>query len=465
MKKTAILSLLVTLSILNMSSCGFFRSTFVMNIETAPPEIANQKELAESREAARQNAEPDTTPVIETTEDTETEPTGIAAFTDIPEDAVFYPFGDGQADVVYTENNAWVLDYVKNEVVPIINIEEMLAVADPANRAAEYFRDYRVELEFFELERGLDIIINVLSNSHDAAMKFQCYYLTAPRPNHVRGFGGYSGSHLKSYYPGCELPHSVDCVDRLGELGVTEISEFYAPVRAFLNCDIPALEAELYLEKGTLASWEGLVISDYTITRNDMNSPGVSNLVLDITVAESGLETLPVGEYTVTVDSGLFIDFDIKPKSGEEPRVLSDVERYIYTYASSFGGSFPPEYQNEENSYWLHCLLDFYSGETYEGFVDFCKYGFGIDDIGKYYSEDDFLNHGGHGLGTNLCRVRKDFTASGIHFITVDYFADPMETVIAFTHEFVVTETNDHYRLDEVRRTYDSGLEPFGWST
>lgn len=464
MKRNVLVSLVLVLLTLNLSSCLFFGTTFVSHIETAPPEIANQKEMMESMEAAKNN-------VPETVHDS-AEADTTAPETDFPEDAERCTFANGEAELVYTDSEAWIVDHVKSETVSVINIDAMLALADPAGRAGEYFNDYQIKLEHSENERSLWMAIQVTSTTHDAAMKLSCYYLYNPRPTAKRGFEG--EYHLMSiHYPGCDEPYTVDSFDRLSELGVTEQSEYYAPVRAFLSCDFSTFEKELYLDEGTLASWDGVVISDYTITRTNMTSPGVSGLMLDITVSESPLERLPAGEYTVAVDTGLFVDFDINPKGGDTPRELSDVERYIYTYASSFGGSFEPEYQNEQSEVWMHCLLDLYLGTsphdpdkiTYDGFRDFCKYGFGVEDASEYYTEDEVLNHGGHGLGTNLCKVRGDFTASGIHFVTVDYFAEPMETVVAFTHEFVVTESNGYYRLDEVRRTYDSGLHPFGWST
>lgn len=460
MKRVTLTSAVLLFIALNLSSCVFFGTTFVSKIETAPPEIANQKEMMESMEAAKNNV-PDTLPESVDVETTASE-------WEFPDDAERHVFANGECELVYTDSEAWVVDYVMNDVVPIVDIEAMLAIADPADRAGKYFNGYQIKLEYSENERSLWMAIEVTSTTHDAVMKLSCYYLYNPRPTAKRGFEG--EYHLMSIrYPGCDEPYTVDSIDRLSELGVTEQSEYYGPVRAFLSCDFAAFEKELYLDEGTLDSWDGVVISDYSITRTDMTSPGVSGLTLDITVSESGLELLPVGEYTVKVDTGLFVDFDIKPKGGDTPRELSEVERYIYSYASSFGGSFEPEYQNGQSEVWMHCLLDFYggvyNGGTYEGFIDFCKYAFNVSDTSKYYSEDDFYNHGGHGLGTNLCKVRGDFTASGIHFITVDYFADPMETVIAFTHEFVVTEADGYYRLDEVRRTYDSGMRPFGWST
>lgn len=477
--KKAIFVFLAAASILQLSSCGAFYRLYTSVIDSPSSNTSIRDEYNHAPEETYADT------VIELSEQTaitdnidselvpETDENAPpVSITELPENVSVYYFCDGQAAVIYSDKYAWVFDFAENRVVPIVDLEAMLAVFDPSNRAEEYFRDTALSLKFTEYDRELHISMTITSNTHDAACTFACYYCADPLSFQERGLRGY---YLTSaYYPGSDEPHTVDSTERLYELGLTEEMSFYKTVCAIMNSDVNALEEALYLEKGVLASWEGIEITNCTVTRENMTHAWIDELIIDLTVAKSPLERLPVGDYRVRVSEGLFTDLEFKSKNSSDAEVvLNEAEEWLLPYVESFGGAWKPEEQTPEGGAYVHNLMDLFLMSvswdedliTVDGFVEFCRLHFGIEDISVYINEDELLKHGGHGLYTYLCEIVNDYTASGIHFITVDFFADPMKTVVAFTQEYVLTETDGSYRLDEVRRTYDSGLPAFGWGT
>ena len=269
-------------------------------------------------------------------------------------------------------------------------------------------------------------------------------------------------------------PDCEDAVLELYRLGINRQNcLMFDSLKALLSSDFKTFEKELYLDDGALDAWEGIVISDYTVIREDMTSQWVGELAVDLTVTGSTLERLPDGEYRVRISEGMNIDYFFESKSSprEEPK-LTDRESRLLTYCQSYGGGLLTEEKTENNFGYLHCLLDMYlrfcwdleTEPTPEDFSRFCFESFGIKRADSYFKPEEITDHGGHGLGTVLCGIRSISGDGDSSIVTVDFYADPMKTVTAYTVTFDVTETGNFYRINSCERTYDSGLRAYGWS-
>ncbi len=392
----------------------------------------------------------------------------LSGLTELHGELEIYTFPNAEAALVYNDTDAYIIDYTLGRAENICDYDAMLAVADPTGRGSEYFKNTSLEIEVSDRARESQIIFTVTDG--DAYYKVYGFYTFDPISGGTRGFRGYYGDSIN--YPGAYDPATIYDVKDFAALGVTGIEYLYERAAAIATGDFEALSEMMYLTPEVAEKWKTVKIGEYSISRTDFSPNWPPSLIVYIDVIESGHEGLPVGKYNVTVSDGYDnANIRIERLDGEPFYAdydTSDINTpigFAYQYAKSFGGSYHPDEQNTDNSSWAHCILDFYSFITshservgdYEDFERFCLYRFAVEDASTVCDVKSFYNHGGHGLSSVSCAVSDYTSASGVHIVTIDFFADPMRTVVAYTHVFTVVE-NDELELYKVERSYDSGL-------
>ncbi len=399
----------------------------------------------------------------------------VSNLTELHGDLEIYTFPNAEAALVYNESDAYVIDYVLGKSVDICDYAAMLSAADPTGRGSEYFQNTAIK-EVEASEQAHELKITLTAADGDSYYKVYCFYTFDPVEGGTRGFRGYFGDSIN--YPGAYDPATIYDVNEYEALGVPGDYYLYERAAALATGDFDSLAEMMYLQPEVLEIFKTVKIGEYSISRTDFSPNWYPSFTVYIDVIESGHAGLPVGKYNVTVADGyanadiFFEQLDGEPLYAEYD--TSDVNTpigFAYNYAKSFGGSYHPDEQNVDNSSWTHCILDFYSFITsqnemtgdYEDFEKFCLNRFGVEDASEVCDRKSFYNHGGHGLSSVFCTVGDYSSANGWSLVTIYFFADPMRTVVAYTHEFVIVE-NDELQLYSVERTYDSGLPAVGTS-
>ncbi len=404
-------------------------------------------------------------------------------FSELSVDHEVYRFDSDNCAVVYDEKEAYIFDFTAERVTPITDIEEMYAVADPTGRGRAYFDDYRIEYEFSEDENQLHIFCKVLSNTEDAYFSVYGFYSLKGRiysgtgipdiPN--RSFRGFDRAELN--YPGCDEPFTVTSLDDYKKLGLYEDQYLLICTRAFIENDIATLEECMGVEEGLLSVWEGVTVSDYTLTNPYPHLNGAYTLRMIANISGSQMERYPDGQYVITISEGLGVEMEIVPVTASSVAgVMSDVEKWVYMFAASYGGWYSEDMLDPENPAFAHHLLDFFgyinrmkgingtlTGAEYKAYSE--KY-FGFTDFENEYTSEGQIEHYGHGGVGQICEVKTLSSASGIHIIEVTYFADPMRSVVALEKRFTAVELGDgEYRIDRIETVFESDHRIYGWST
>lgn len=388
-----------------------------------------------------------------------------------------YDCNDEFCSIVYNETGAWMFDQKAIKVTPLVDLEAMLADADPSGRGREYFKDVTISYDFVERE-GVELRIHftVNSNTSDAYFKVYGFYMLLEEADEYHYFeyerGDFRGYDIEeTVYPGSDEPIGIYDISDYARLGIYEDNWLFKMAKAIIENDVHALEGKNFLEKGTLSDWEGMVISEYEIIRDNPTSPYLDFLTLNITIAESNVERYPAGKYVVTLSEGPGLTIDIKPASevGTE-YVLTEAAQWLAPLAEHFGGFVTA---NEDSA--THSLTDLYlyhtrvvgSEPSYEEFVRFSEDCFGIEIMSGDVSRAEIESHGGHGYGTSLCEISGGIPEDGVCHVTVTYFADPMKSVIATVDEYELVKIGEgicKYKIKSAERTYDTDLKICGWS-
>ena len=74
-------------------------------------------------------------------------------------------------------------------------------------------------------------------------------------------------------------------------------------------------------------------------------------------------------------------------------------------------------------------------------------------------------NHGGHGFTHASCNIISIEKTDSTYRITAEYYSDPMNTVVAWRVEYVLTELDEGYRIVSAIQTYDSGVSIMTYGT
>lgn len=430
--------------------------------------------------------EPDSQP--DTIDTPDSNPDGFTEVTGIPDINSIDKLGEGferfttpdnSCVVAYNKKHAFVFDYMLGEVTPLVDFEAMLDVADPIERAGEYFTDVTLDVECkMNNEREIMISFIVTSNTHEASYRVFSYYTVE---NY--GSGNYPRGAVRGYYtvgnivyPGSDEPVVITNIEDWANLGEEPQADnwLYKNVKAFLECDASALEEATYSQKGTLAPWESVKISDYKIIRENPTSIHFDAVTLIVNITESGIERYPVGEYKVVIYDGPGDNFVITPTNAvPDMHNPSTHENFVRLWVTRFGGWYPVDSQTLENPGYAHQMIDLYLYIAYSGneeiefedFAQFCEDYFGYEYAEKYVARDDVENHGGHGGSSALCDVEFEASSGNTYIYTVTFFADQLKTTVAYVHRItVVVEDIDDFRVSKVECIVNNGFLVSSWS-
>ncbi|MBQ2765700.1 MAG: hypothetical protein IJF48_01770 [Clostridia bacterium] len=395
------------------------------------------------------------------------------------EDLQFYNMEHEDCTVAYNEKNAWMVDFRINKTTPLVDIEAILADADPTGRGTEYFQDVSVTYEFIEnMDKELRIVFTVTSNTADAQIKVYGYYTLFEEGEFNLSYkrGDFRGYYVEStVYPGSDEPIGIYDISDYARLGISDdmYSESYIIriAKAIVENDVEALEGIWYLKDGILSDWEGMVISEYELIRENPTARYLDRLILKITISESNVERYPAGNYVVTISDGIGVNVDIV-RADEVDTVdqMTEAEEWLYTFVAHYGGAHDVNTNGISHSlidYYFHTLRLSEREPKYEDFVRFMDVCFDYQVKDGDVTRAEIEQHGGHGLATSLCEVETITSSNGIHKIKATYFADPMRSVIGRIDEYTLVETGHEiykYRFESAECTYDSGYMLYGWS-
>ncbi len=387
-------------------------------------------------------------------------PTGAA-----DDGLVYHEADNGNLIIVNNNVNAWAYDAETDTIASIVDYDDMLRAADIGQRSGDWF----------EGETSLSIAV---ASEHENGVGIEFTVTTADEKASytVYAFYSFDGGLGDYHYRSIAFPESgkgvtiTDFAD-FKKLAVEEDNSLFRFAKAIVENDIPALEELCHVDAGTLASWEVMEISDYSVTRVEFGE-FLEELYLRFTVTKSDVAKLPVGNNVIVIKEGMMscdVEF-VNPTGDTEETFDNEALDWIRPWITAYGYHDPQWVVLEPEEY-LHAMLDFYMGK-YEGnvsgssaaeFAEFCEKHFRFPPITV---EDEYVTkHGGHGLPLRYHKITDVFGSSGYFVITVDYYADPMGTVVAYTHEFTVIENDDGtFKLNKTERIYDSGLKSYGWT-
>ncbi len=386
-----------------------------------------------------------------------------------------YHCEDDFCAIVYNESGAWMFDQKAIKITPLVSLDAMLADADPTGRGEEYFKDVTVSYEFEE-RTDVEIKINftVTSNTSDAYFKVYGIYTLFEEDEYHIDYkrGDFRGYYLDTtVYPGSDEPIGIYDISDWARLGIYEDNWLFQIAKVIIQNDVHALEGSYFLEHGTLSDWEGMVISEYEIIRDNPTSPYLDYLTLKINIAESNVERYPAGEYVVTLYEGPDLNVEIIPvEQVGTDYVLSEAATWLYPLATHFGGFVTANADSVS-----HSLIETYLYLTrmagtepkYEEFVRYSEDSFGIKIKSGDVSRGEIEAHDGHGYGTSLCEITGGIPEDGVCHVTVTYFADPMKSVVVYVDEYELVKIGDgvcKYKIQNAVRTQYNDYRVCGWS-
>ncbi len=460
MNSKIVLFLFCSFTAFFLTSCSLF---YVTNADT---DLDSQTDVMEDVESTDDTALPDKFFNID----------GVNGIV-LSDGLKYHEFNDGNAVVVYNDKNAWVFDLMLNKVIPLVDYDAMYSAADPTGRGRKYFDgDLTLDLDFpHESESQIRIHFHVYG---DDGCEYSVYnHYSVNDGNASFSPGGDVGKYyfISLVYPGHDEPlisYDINDYERLALSDETANEHYvYKLARAIIENDVKALTELCHLENpNTLSSWEGMEISEYSISRK-FPFTYLDELELYLKIEKSNIKTIPPGEYSVKIAEGLGVNIEFENLNSAETAVNTEAVIWATPWISTYGGMDVSK-MVVTNQQYLHALLDsttwYYDSEeplTLESFSDYCEDTFCVFGVKNYCTEEFITNHGGHGLPSELYKIREELTASGVSQIIVDYYADPMYSVIARTYKFTVSGVDSgNFGFDNVQVIYDSGLRVYGWT-
>lgn len=252
----------------------------------------------------------------------------------------------------------------------------------------------------------------------------------------------------------------------------------YEAVNALLVGDIDTFANCCSVPANVYDSLRGIVISDYTLSSEEIVYYGSANLypILEITVAESNSEFLPVGVHKLVFDEGLYLQFfkyeDFPPKNDDFSFARSYINElgsdcdfypiqgegrrqfglcdFIVSRLNAIAGDYEPRSEAEIRAYAEKYLgVD---GDTLiiEGTLE--KYDGGYQLIGRGGAMYQFT-------------VLSEEVVDGVNIVTVQFFADYSRTVTSRTVEFHMEMLDGEYRPIKTVILEDSEYKTVYFST
>jgi len=398
-------------------------------------------------------------------------------FTELDGDLSFYRFDNGNAAVVWNDKNVWVFDFELERVTPVFDHASALADSDYREEGAKYFDDFTLSLEFFEnADYELRIIYNVTSKTADASYTAYSYYtLNSPSGTPRGDVRGYYKQSIT--YPGYDTPITVKDVNDISLLLGDENNYLLKFAVSLCTADREGMAEAIGIQSGALLGWETVKIADYAISRSDFSrDEDITSLEVYLNISESGLDNLSAGRYNVSVNEGatypdiVFENLDTPEADGT---LVEPVIEWLLPWLEHHGiGCFYNEnpYHSQDK---VHSFIDYYLSlcriydktPTLEDFHNFMDNTFGSNSFRGYVTRDMVENHGGHGFTHASCNIISIEKTDSTYRITAEYYSDPMNTVVAWRVEYVLTELDEGYRIVSAIQTYDSGVSIMTYGT
>jgi len=246
--------------------------------------------------------------------------------------------------------------------------------------------------------------------------------------------------------------------------------------RAFLEKDTAKLAELLDCREGVLEKYKDFEFEDtrFTVVNSDLK--------LTVKITKSSLDTVPVGEYTVTFENGRFGivsmsglgEDDNAPSTEEEPSLASLYTNY---WISSFGNydlntikkindATEEDWDNYKNDIlkFLHVRGNLNSPDYPEAYKNAAKDIFGLVDLKipdtMINSETGTVELWGHGGFIRPRRIVSETKENGIITVQVQTFADFQRTVKSDLYEFKYEDHGEYLKFISIELVQKGEYEP-----
>ena len=254
---------------------------------------------------------------------------------------------------------------------------------------------------------------------------------------------------------------SINDIEDIEHLGLTKEDERYLLIKAFLNGDTAVMEEKGCLEKGVLDDYKTLKIGAYTIYPRDDYT-----VIFSFDIIESGLDTMPVGEHTVLVESPYDTYFTTYNKIYDEASAAQyalfewDVFYKICDYSD------PASLTGEQKEDYISSLTEYVLWSKSEFTLDeFQEYAYKISGLKDIIPSDDYLCDGlysVHRCGGIMYsyEVIDEKTENGITTVTIQFYADWAETIKSHVIEYKLKQIDEDLIFLSSDYVYESDHEP-----
>lgn len=259
---------------------------------------------------------------------------------------------------------------------------------------------------------------------------------------------------------------SITDIEDFEDLGLTKDDYRYLAIKAFLDGDTTTLEELGGFEEGIFDSYKTLKIGEYSIYLGEYEV-----VFFKFNVTESGLDTMPVGQYTYLVDTGMGTWFSPKNRTSIE---LTTPHKAIY-YWIIMSGEYTfhdlESLDETEKLYYERVIIDYilvlHDGITLEQFQEYARILFGINDLTPsefYKSETGLYSLPPRGGSTWSNKVLSETEENNITTITIQFYADWAETIKSHVIEYKLMNVDGNLVFISSDYIYESQLEPAHYS-
>jgi len=265
----------------------------------------------------------------------------------------------------------------------------------------------------------------------------------------------YQNADVQLYYG---LPTLAECHDIVGWYN----ADLQFALSAFLRSDWEQFAKLCDVEPEVYAYMQGMEISDYTLTKEMIPDPYYPENVnpypvLTFTVTESQNDIFPKGEHTLIWDHGLHLYFAPRETFHTPVSDMSAAERYVFDVHSDRDFS----RIMTEGSQWGLCdfiigrldvLHGNYEPRTAEEIGDYAEKYLGVDrnTLNFEYTVDKTPDGRYVRIGRGLTSYYHTFLSEeirdGITVVTVQFWADPSQTVPSRKVEFHLELIDGEYK-------------------
>lgn len=331
--------------------------------------------------------------------------------------------------------------------------------------AYRVFRDRYAGTEAFNVLNFLSYFYLDIENVQGAMNKYGAY----PSPYTAADLHGdvqtqreifllpeYRSSDVQLYYG---LPTLAECRDIVG----WNDTKLQFALSAFLRNDCTQFACLCGVKPEVYAYMQGMKISDYTLTKELFEDPYYPENfnpypVLTFTVTESQNDIFPEGEHTLIWEHGIHLSFASREAFHTPVGDMSAAERYIYDVHSDRDFS---SILAEGMSQWglcdfiiarLNCLHSNNEPRTADEIGDYAEKYLGVDRTTLRFEQtvdktpDGRYVRIGRGSTSYYHTFLSEEIRDGITVVTVQFWADPSQTVPSRKVEFYLELIDGEYK-------------------